>query len=97
MMHSPNVKVNGIFVSRQGDVNTPHLFPPKKPPCPTHAMPITYGDSIVRVNGRGCGRVGDNITACTKVAQGSPNVFAWGPEGEAAGAPSAGTLATGAF
>ena len=26
MVGSPNVKVNGIPWSRQGDINTPHLF-----------------------------------------------------------------------
>ena len=30
---SSNVFVNGIGVSRQGDVNTTHLLPPNIPPC----------------------------------------------------------------
>jgi hypothetical protein len=34
------------------------------------------GSTTVRVNGRGCGRIFDSISACTFVAQGSPNVFA---------------------
>lgn len=70
---SPNVFVNGIPWSRQGDVNTPHLLPPA--PCPTHAAPIAVGSTTVFVNGKGAGRVGDAITGCTSVAAGSPNVF----------------------
>ena len=73
---SSNVKVNGIGVSRQGDVNTTHLLPGT--PCPTHAKHITTGSSTVKVNGKGCGRVGDGISDCTSVAAGSSNVFAGG-------------------
>ena len=73
---SPNVFVNSIPVSRQGDINTVHVLPGS--PCPPHVAPITIGSLTVRTNGRGCGRVGDAITACTLVAQGSPNVFAGG-------------------
>ncbi len=71
---SPNVLVNGIPWSRQGDVNTPHLLPGK--PCPTHAAPIAAGSPTVRVNGKGGGRIGDGIAGCTSVAAGSPNVIA---------------------
>ena len=71
---SPDVLVNGTGISRQGDVNTPHLVPP--PVCPTHAMPIATGSTTVFVNTKGCGRIGDGITACTSVATGSSNVFA---------------------
>lgn len=70
---SPDVFVNGIPWSRQGDVNTPHLLPGE--PCPTHTAPIAVGSSSVFVNGRGAGRVGDAISACTSVAAGSPDVF----------------------
>jgi uncharacterized Zn-binding protein involved in type VI secretion len=69
---SANVKVGGIGVSRQGDINTGHLYPGN--PCPGHAIPITIGSLKVKVNGRGCGRVGDRT--CTAVAQGHPKVFA---------------------
>ena len=75
---SSNVFVNGLPISRQGDLNTPHLLPPFVPACPTHAAPITLGSLTVRVNGRGCGRIGDYVTTCTIVATGSPNVFAGG-------------------
>ena len=73
---SPNVFVNGIAWSRQGDVNTRHLVPPA--PCPAHAAPIASGSSTVKVNTKGAGRIGDGISGCTSVAAGSPNVFAGG-------------------
>ena len=71
---SDNVKVGGLGVSRQGDINTPHLLPGI--PCPVHAAPIAIGSLKVKVNGRGCGRIGDSISGCTSVAQGHPKVFA---------------------
>lgn len=71
---SPNVFVNKIPWSRQGDVNTPHLYP-SGDKCLTHAMPITTGSPTVFINGVGAGRVTDSITSCTRVADGSPNVF----------------------
>jgi len=71
---SPNVRVNSIPVSRQGDNNTGHLLPPA--PCPGHSAPIAVGSTTVFINGKGCGRVGDAISGCTSVAEGSPNVFA---------------------
>jgi len=73
---SGNVFANGIAISRQGDVNTTHLLPGS--PCPSHAAPIASGSSTVKVNNKGCGRVGDGISGCTSVAAGSPNVFAGG-------------------
>jgi len=73
---SPNVFVNGIAWSRQGDVNTVHLLPGV--PCPSHAAPIASGSSTVKVNTKGAGRIGDAISGCTSVAAGSPNVFAGG-------------------
>mgnify|MGYP003313347791 FL=1 len=71
---SPNVNANGIPVSRQGDNNTTHLLPGV--PCPAHAAPIAVGSTTVFINGKGCGRVGDAISGCTSVAEGSSNVFA---------------------
>lgn len=71
---SPDVYVNSIRWSRQGDVNTPHLLPP--PPCPTHTAPIAIGSTTVFVNNKGAGRIGDAIAGCTSVAEGSDNVFA---------------------
>jgi uncharacterized Zn-binding protein involved in type VI secretion len=71
---SNNVFANNIPVSRQTDLNTVHLVPGT--PCPAHAAPITIGSPTVFVNNLGCGRIGDALTACTSVAEGSPNVFA---------------------
>ena len=71
---SPNVTVNGTGISRQDDNNTPHKVPP--PVCPDHAMPITTGSTSVFINSKGCGRIGDGVTACTSVATGSSNTFA---------------------
>ena len=75
---SSNVFVNGIGISRQGDSNTSHKLPPFPPPdpCPFHAKGIASGSLTVKVNGKGCGRVGDSIAGCTAVATGSTNVFA---------------------
>jgi uncharacterized Zn-binding protein involved in type VI secretion len=73
---SPDVHVNGIPWSRQGDKNTVHKLPGN--PCPSHAVPITTGSTTVFVNGKGAGRIGDGITTCTAVAAGSGNVFAGG-------------------
>ena len=79
LARSNNVSVNGIGISRQGDVNTKHKVPiPGTPICGKHARPITLGSTTVKVNGRGCGRIFDSLTDCTRVAQGSPNVFAGG-------------------
>jgi len=73
---SDNVFVNGIAWSRQGDNNTVHLLPGV--PCPAHAAPIAVGSTTVFVNGKGAGRIGDAISGCTSVAEGSPNVFCGG-------------------
>lgn len=74
---SPNVFINGLPVSRQGDYNTVHLKPCGDKCCP-HSAPISVGSTKVFVNGRGIGRLGDSVAGCTTVAQGSPNVFAGG-------------------
>ena len=73
---SSDVFANGISVSRQSDINTVHLKPPVV--CVNHTAPITTGSTTVKVNGLGCGRIGDALTACTSVAAGSSNVFAGG-------------------
>lgn len=76
---SPNVFVNGIPWSRQGDNNTSHLKPVGgDPPCLPHTAPIAVGSTTVKVNGVGAGRIGDSISGCTSVAAGSSNVFAGG-------------------
>jgi uncharacterized Zn-binding protein involved in type VI secretion len=75
MVGSPDVFVNGIPWSRQGDINAPHLLP-CGPVCCVHVAPIAVGSGTVFVNGKGAGRVGDTISACTEVSVGSPDVFA---------------------
>ena len=79
LMCSTNVFVGGLGVSRQGDYNTPHLKPCGDSCC-VHAAAITIGSLTVKANGKGIGRMGDNVglLGCTFVAQGSPNVFAGG-------------------
>lgn len=72
---SSNVFVNGIGISRQTDVNTVHKKP-GAPICPKHAKGIATGSNTVKINGLGCGRIGDSITGCTSVAEGSDDVFA---------------------
>ena len=74
---SSNVFVNGIGVSRQGDLNTLHLLP-AIPACVLHKAAISTGSTTVFINGKGAGRIGDALSGCTFVAQGSPNVFAGG-------------------
>ena len=74
---SANVYINGIPWSRQGDLNSPHLIPGGDD-CFVHTAPIAIGSRSVFVNGRGAGRIGDSLSGCTFVAQGSPNVFCGG-------------------
>jgi len=74
---SDTVFANGTGISREDDNNTTHLLP-GTPTCPSHVAPIAVGSTTVFINGKGCGRVGDSITACTSVATGSSNVFAGG-------------------
>ena len=80
LLTSPNktTRANSIFCAVQGTITVTHLVPPNVPPCPSHAAGIASGSSTVKVNGKGCGRVGDSISGCTSVAAGSSNVFAGG-------------------
>ena len=75
MVRTPgdNVTVfaGGLLVSRHGDPNTVHVFPPA--PCPPHAVPIRGASNSVFVQKRGVGRIFD--PTCTAVAQGLPTVF----------------------
>ena len=72
---SEDVIVNGRGWSRQGDRNVPHLKP-SGDTCVVHQAPIATGSQTVFINGKGAGRVGDSITGCTQVAEGSSDVFA---------------------
>jgi uncharacterized Zn-binding protein involved in type VI secretion len=71
---SNNVSVNGKPAARVGDKNTLHKNLGKK--CPPHITAISKGSRSVYVNNRPLARVGDSFAQCTRVAQGSPNVFA---------------------
>ena len=62
-------------VSREGDINTSHLYN-LGDSCPYHAKPIANSGIAVFVNGKRIGRLGDALTGCTTVAEGSPTVFA---------------------
>ena len=73
---SSKVFADGIGISREGDNNTSHLLPPNVPPCAAHAAPIASGSSKVKIDTKGCGRIGDGISGCTSVAAGSIKVFA---------------------
>lgn len=71
---SPDVNVNGRPVARVGDRSTSHKRPGD--PCKKHTAPIARGSTTVIVNGRQMARIGDPLVSCTKIAQGSPDVFA---------------------
>ena len=73
---SSKVFADGIGISREGDNNTSHLLPPNVPPCAAHETPIASGSSKVKIDTKGCGRIGDGISGCTSVAAGSSKVFA---------------------
>mgnify|MGYP003625172751 FL=1 len=70
----PNVTVNGIPVSCQTHLNTPHRWIGAACKAP-HTAPIALGSTRVRVMGLGLGRMFDPTVACAWVAQGIPNVI----------------------
>jgi hypothetical protein len=70
--HFRTVFANGIPMSGVGHKNTPHLLPCGKKCC-THTAPLRGGSRSVFAEGIRIGRVGD--PTCTRVIQGSPNVF----------------------
>lgn len=71
---SSDVKVNGRGIARRGDAVIPHLRPGTDF-CPPHGSRISSGSSTVFANGRPVARVGSGLSMCTRVAQGSTNVF----------------------
>ena len=71
---SSDVFTNSRPTVRKLDINTVHLKP-FIPPCVPHVGPVKTGSKKVFVNGRGIGRLGDGLIDCTKIAQGSTNVF----------------------
>ena len=69
---SPNVFVNGIPAHRKGDHWMIHCN--GVPVC--HDSNALKGSGTVFVNGKDIMRIGDPIACGSKVATGSPNVFA---------------------
>lgn len=69
---SSNVFINGKPAHRQGDSWAVHCNP--DPSC--HSSVLAAGSSSVYVNGKPLGREGDPVACGSKVASGSPNVFA---------------------
>ena len=73
---SENVFVNGRPAARLNDKIVPHLKPAGKK-CVIHSTVIGQGSPKVFINGRPAAYLGSKLVACTKIAQGSENVF-WG-------------------
>jgi len=69
------VFANGIRMSGVGHKNTVHLLPCGRRCCP-HTASLRRGSPNVYAEGIAIGRVGD--PTCTRVIQGSENVFANG-------------------
>ena len=75
--HFGSVYANNIPVSGDGHSNTTHLKPCKCPICCCpHSAKLRASTSSVFAEGIRVGRVGDRT--CTRVVQGSPNVFVGG-------------------
>lgn len=72
---SPNVFANNIPVHRQSDHWKVHCCP-AIPEC--HDSFLAAGSSIVFANNLQVSRIGDPVACGSKVATGSPNVFAGG-------------------
>ena len=63
--YSPNVKINGSFAHRGGDVSEPHILP--IPPFPAHPETIVASPSTVQINGMPAAEVGATITGSGSV------------------------------
>ena len=70
--HVRTVFANGIPLSCAGHSNTTHLRPAGRI-CVNHTATLRGGSRTVFAEGLRLGRVGD--PTCTRVVQGSPNVF----------------------
>lgn len=73
---SPDVIINDRPAARLGDPSTSHLRPGA--PCVPHVSNIVSASPDVYVNGLPLARVGDPLGGCTRIAQGSGDVFANG-------------------
>jgi len=74
---SENVFINGRRACTQGSRTTGHLVPAGRR-CGGHTASVRGGSNSVFINGKAAARVGDGLSGCTSIAQGSPNVFIGG-------------------
>lgn len=73
---STDVFVNNRGTVRQGDTSSPHPGPRARRGCNVHTAAVSTASSTVFVNNRPVARRGDPLSACTRIAQGSPDVAA---------------------
>lgn len=71
---SENVFIDGKPVARNGDSSTVHQKPSGNK-CVPHVSQIIANNSTVFVNGRPIAVVGDRLSECTQIVQGSETVF----------------------
>ena len=71
---SPDVFFDGKPVARDGDPSTVHQKPSGNK-CVPHVSKIIARNSTVFINGRAIATVGDRMSDCTQIVQGSENVF----------------------
>ena len=70
---SPDVFFDGKPVARDGDVSTTHQKPSGNK-CVPHVSKIIARNSTVFINGRPIATVGDRMSDCTQIIQGSETV-----------------------
>ena len=71
---SPDVFVDGRPVARGGDSSTVHQKPQGNK-CVPHVSQIITQSGSVFVNGKPVAVVGDRLSECTQIIQGSESVF----------------------
>jgi uncharacterized Zn-binding protein involved in type VI secretion len=71
---SEDVFIDGRAVARNGDLSTVHQKPSGNK-CVPHVSQIIATSSTVFINGRPVAVVGDRLSDCTQIVQGSETVF----------------------
>jgi uncharacterized Zn-binding protein involved in type VI secretion len=71
---SPDVFIDGKSVARNGDASTVHQKPQGNK-CVPHVSQIIAQSGSVFVNGQPIAVVGDRLSECTQIIQGSETVF----------------------
>lgn len=71
---SENVFIDGRAVARNGDSSTVHQKPSGNK-CVPHVSQIIATSNSVFINGRPVAVVGDRLSECTQIVQGSETVF----------------------